>query len=205
MTRVASYVAAVTCLACGCASSPPLHYYTLSETATASRLSAPAEAVTVRLDRVTIPTELDRAQLIRRIDATRLQILDNDRWAAPLDDTIRRVLSGNLAARLPVNLVADPNEPSAGARNRSLTVDIQEFYGDSTCAVTLRAAWLLKPPNAQGIRETEEVRTAANATCADGGALPAAMSQALGQLSDRIAAAVANSSGSPSGSTPQAH
>src|SRR5215470_10027552 len=126
-----------------------MHYYTLTAVPGDQRLNVSANAVPVRLDRVTLPTELDRSQLVRRIDATRLQIVENDRWAAPLEDTIRRVLSDDLASRLPPNMVANPYEPSIGEKRRSLSVDIGEFYGDSSCAVTLRAAWVLKEPDMQ--------------------------------------------------------
>jgi uncharacterized lipoprotein YmbA len=153
--------------------------------------------VPVRLDRVTIPTELDRSQLVRRIDATRLQIIEGERWAAPLDDTIRRVLSGDLAARLPPNMVANPNEPSIGEKRQSLSVDIVEFYGDAACAVTLRAAWVLKQADSQSVRGSDEARIPASGDCSHAGTVPAAMSQALAQLSDRIAAAIAHLQGSP--------
>jgi uncharacterized lipoprotein YmbA len=169
-----------------------LQYYTLTEVPATERISAADNVLPVRLDRVTIPTELDRSQLVRRIDATRLQIVDGDRWAAPLDDMIRRVLSGDLAARLPPNLVANPNEPSIGDKRQLLSVDIAEFYGDSACTVTLRVAWLLKQPDSQSSRGTEEVRVPATGDCSDAGSLPAAMSQALAELGDRIAAAVAH-------------
>jgi uncharacterized lipoprotein YmbA len=175
----------------GCASSPPMHYYTLSEIPATARLTVTDSTMPVRLDRVTIPAEIDRSQLVRRLDATRLQIVENDRWAAPLEDTIRRVLSNDLATRLPVNMVANPYEPSVGEKRQSLSVDIEEFYGDSTCAVTLRAAWVLKQPDMQSSRGTEETRVASG-NCEGSAALPAAMSQALAQLSDRIAAAIAH-------------
>jgi uncharacterized lipoprotein YmbA len=167
-----------------------MHYYTLTEIPATARFTAAGDTVPVRLDRVTIPTELDRSQLVRRIDATRLQIVDGDRWAAPLDDTIRRVLSGDLAARLPPNMVANPNEPSIGEKRQLLSVDIAEFYGDATCAVTLRAAWILKQPDSQSSRGNEEARISGSGDCSGSGILPAVMSQALAQLSDRIAAAI---------------
>jgi uncharacterized lipoprotein YmbA len=154
-------------------------------------LTATGDTLPVRVDRVTIPTELDRSQLVRRVDATRLQIMDGDRWAAPLEDTIRRVLSIDLASRLPPNMVANPYEPSVGEKRQSLSVDIEEFYGDATCAVTLRASWLLKQPDTQSSRGTEETKVPANGAC-NTAVLPATMSQALAQLSDRIAAAIAN-------------
>jgi len=169
-----------------------MHFYTLSEVSgTAPRLNVAANTTPVRLDRVTIPTELDRAQMVRKIDATRLQFLENDRWAAPLDDTIRRVLSNDLAARLPPSLIADPNEPAIGEKRQSLSIDVQELYGDSACAVTLRAAWVLKATDTQSSRGTEDIQVPANNGCAGAGSLPPAMSQALAQLSDRIAAVIA--------------
>jgi uncharacterized lipoprotein YmbA len=180
-----------------------MHYYTLTEIPATARLTAAGDTVPVRLDRVTIPTELDRSQLVRRIDATRLQIVDGDRWAAPLDDTIRRVLSGDLAARLPPNMVANPNEPSIGDKRQLLSVDIAEFYGDAACAVTLRAAWLLKQPDSQSSRGNEEARIPGSGDCSGSGTLPAVMSQALAQLSDRIAAAIVHPLAQPQGSPGQ--
>lgn len=185
------------CLAGGCASSPAMHYYILSEVPADARLTAAPDVAPVRLDRVTVPNELDRSELVRRIDATRVQIVEGDRWAAPLDDMIRRVLSGDLATRLPQGMVVDPNEPAIGERRQSLSVDIQEFYGDAACAVTLRAAWVLKQPDTPSLHGNEEARIASSGNCGGNSSLPAAMSQALGQLSDRIAGAIASSTAAP--------
>jgi uncharacterized lipoprotein YmbA len=174
-----------------------MHYYTLSEAPASSTLSLPDNTTPIRLDRVTIPTELDRSQIVRRLDSTRLQIVENDRWAAPLDETIRRVLSDDLAARLPPGAIANVNEPSIGEKRQLLAVDISEFYGDPTCAVTLRAAWTLKQTETRSAHGTEEVRGSADGACTSSASVPGAMSQALGLLSDRIAAGLAHSGGPP--------
>jgi uncharacterized protein len=181
----------------GCASSPPMHYYTLTETPATSRLTVPEGTIPLRLDRVTIPTELDRSQMVRRLDSTQLQIVEGDRWAAPLDETIRRVLSNDLAARLSPGAVANPNEPSIGEKRQSLAVDISEFYGDPSCAVTLRAAWTLKQSESQSLRGNEAATASALGACMGAGTIPTAMSVALGQISDRIAAAVASAEAPP--------
>ena len=183
-------VAVVGALLVACASSPPMHYYTLTEIPAPSRLAVPENTVPVRLDRVTIPTELDRSQMVRRVGPTQLQIIENDRWAAPLDETIRRVLSNDLAARLPPGTVANPNEPFIGEKRQSLAVDISEFYGDSSCTVTLRAAWTLKQADSQTLHGDEEAKASAPGGCNGSGTIPTAMSEALGRLSDVIAAAV---------------
>jgi hypothetical protein len=178
-----------------------VRYYVLTVVKPESRLATSADLVAVRLDRLTVPTELDRAELLQRMDATRIQLLEDDRWAAPLDDMIRRVLTADLAARLPADRVADPNEPAAGERRQSLAVDIQRFDGDSACVVTLRAAWVLKPPDGSSQRGSEETHVASG-NCAGAASLPVAMSQALAQLSDHLAALIAGSAGGGSPGTP---
>jgi uncharacterized lipoprotein YmbA len=165
-----------------------MHYYTLT-TITSSQLTTANNTIPIRIDRVTIPAELDRAQLVRRLDATRLQIIEGDRWAAPLEDTIRRTLSDDLAARLPPNMVANPYEPSAGEKRQSLEIDIGDFYGDASCTVTLRAAWVLKQPDNQSSRGAEQTQFTAPPPCSSA-AIPPAMSEALAQLADKLASAL---------------
>jgi uncharacterized protein len=187
-----------------CSSSPPTRFYTLSETAPETHPASQLGAGAVLIYRVTIPGEIDRPQLVRQMDANRLQIAEDDRWAAPLDEMIRRVLLDDLARRLP----ASPGGASAAGRQHALSVDIREFYGDANCNVTLRAAWTPKqagatagataratagatahPEPAQAT--TEDIHVSATGACPD--TLPATMSIALGQLSDRIIADVSRS------------
>jgi uncharacterized lipoprotein YmbA len=89
-------------------------------------------------------------------------------------------------------MVANPYEPSIGEKRQLLSVDIEDFYGDATCTVTLRAAWVLKQPDTQGSRGTEEIRIPGSGTCNGTVDVPAVMSQALGQLSEHIASAIAS-------------
>ena len=180
------------CAVIGCASSPPMHYYTLSTVPAASRLTVPSDAIPIRLDRVTIPGELDRLDLVRRVDSNRIQIAEQDRWAAPLDEMIRRVLSEDLASSLPPQWVVSPNEPSVGERRQSVAVDVQEFYADATCAVTLRASWTVRSPdNKHTSQGAASVQAPASAECSGNAGIPAAMSQALSQFADRMARTIA--------------
>ena len=162
-----------------CSSSPPTRFYTLSDTAPEG--TPPAGVGWVRIVGVTIPGEIDRPELVRRMGPNQLSIAGFDRWAAPLDQTIRRALSDDISRRVP--------NPSPG-QQYSVSVDIHEFYGDGSCNVTLRAAWTLKqsPPGiAQPVNE--EIQVPSSGTCT--ATLPGTMSIALGQLSDRIIAGVA--------------
>jgi uncharacterized lipoprotein YmbA len=160
----------------GCASSPPTNFYTLSDTAT--QAAAPGVVGSVIITGVTIPGEIDRPEIVRRVGSNQLSVAGSDRWAAPLDDTIRRVLTDDIGRRMP---------GAAAQPQRSVAVDIREFYGDANCNVTLRAVWTLKQSGAQAT--TEEIQVPSSGSCPT--TLAATMSLALGQLSDRIIAGVA--------------
>src|SRR5580704_15985075 len=91
------------CLLFGCGSSPPTRFYILNEIAPTT--PAPAAAVPnqipVRVEAVVIAPELDRPELVTRSGPNRVHVAGSDRWAAPLAEQIRRVLSVDLSARLP--------------------------------------------------------------------------------------------------------
>jgi uncharacterized lipoprotein YmbA len=118
-----------------------------------------------------------------------VHVAGSERWAAPLAEQIRRVLSDDLSARLPPGLVADPNEPSTNDPRRLLTIAVDEFYGDDSCAVTLRASWSLTSQSVASEHRTEQVQVPASAPCTS--ELPAPMSRALGELANRLAMEIA--------------
>jgi uncharacterized protein len=177
----------VLALLAACASSPEMHFYTL----TAIAPEAPAagkSASLVRLERLTIPDELDRPQVVQQIDATRLNVSDQDRWAAPLDELVRRILWANLSERLPGTMTSEL-ESARGSPARGLSVGIEQFIGDSRCTVTLRANWLITTPGAPVRRGTETIDVPSPGPCSTS-ALPDTMSRALGELSDRLVSAL---------------
>lgn len=177
MARVWVLSALAACVA-SCASSPPMRFYTLSPVGNeGAGANAPGA---IRVVRVTLPGEIDRAELVRRIDANRLQLAEDDRWAAPLSEMIRRTLSADLQARVPA-VAGDPEQ---------LAVEIEEFIGAADCTVTLRAAWNLKPSDSAkpSSRGYETIRVEPSRAC-EVSALPETMSRALAELSGRIVAA----------------
>jgi uncharacterized protein len=180
-----------------CGSSAPIRYYTLQRIDPASRIDTAqvpdsgrqsGAAMVVRLEPVAIPAELDRPELVTHTGPYRVRIADSERWAAPLEEQIRRVLSDDLAERLPAHWIADPLEAAGGDPRRLLSIAIAEFNADESCAVTLRAEWSLRGPGAGSNRGTEQIQMPANGSCQ--GTVAAAMSSALGQLADRLAPAI---------------
>jgi uncharacterized lipoprotein YmbA len=166
-------------LAAGCSSSPPTRFYTLSETA--PETAAPPGSGLVEVTGVSIPGELDRPELVRRTGPNQLSMSGSDRWGAPLDQIIRRVLSDDIVRRIPT--------PAPG-KQYPVSVDIHELYGDDSCNVTLRAAWTVRQPHAAAAQPAnEEIHVPSSGACP--ATLAASMSVAVGQLSDRIIAGVA--------------
>ncbi len=181
MTRSSIACAMTALLLCACASSPPLHYYVLSEVPpTAPSSAAAIGSDVVQVTRVVLPGELDRTELVQRVDANRLRIAEEDRWAAPLDDLIRRVLAADLRQR-------------AGARAGQVSVQIESFSADVACGVELRASWEWREPgsSAPAPRRRADIQVAPGADACPTSAIPAHMSEALGQLADRMLEEVA--------------
>jgi uncharacterized lipoprotein YmbA len=185
----------------GCGTSPPTRFYILNDIAPAAAAppatragpAAPAPSssptpLPVQLGPVAIAPELDRPELVTRSGPNRVRVADFERWAAPLDDQVRRVLSDDLAARLAPGLILGADVPAASQPHRTLGIAIDEFYGDDSCAVSLRAGWSLWRPNAGSLHGTEQLQIPASAPC--GEQLPAAMSRALAALADRLATVI---------------
>jgi uncharacterized lipoprotein YmbA len=184
--------AAFSLLACGalisCGSSPPTRFYTLNEIAppAGNGSSSTAGTIALRLEPVAIPAELDRPELVHHSGPNQVSIADSDRWAAPLDEQIRRALSDDLAVRLPPGLVADPNEPATHDPRRRLSISIGQFDADASCALTLSASWTLQAPGEGTQHGSERIQQPSAGACP--AALPATMSRALATLADRLAA-----------------
>jgi uncharacterized lipoprotein YmbA len=182
----------IAALSAGCSSSPSFRFYRLNEIAPNSQFvdeyhGTGALPPPVRLDPVSLPAELDRPQLVVHEGDNRVRIAHDDRWIAPLDEQVRRVLSDDLVARLSSSRIADPNEPATSDPRRVLSVAIARFDANETCAVTLHASWTLH--GGQGnVSGSERIEIPAVAACPAG--LPAGMSQALGALADKLASVI---------------
>lgn len=173
----------------GCGSSPPTRFYILNDIAPTTQPAAVSNRIAVRVEPLAIAPEVDRPELVTRSGPNRVHVAGLERWAAPLSGQIRRVLSDDLSARLAPGLVANPDEPATSEPRRSLTLAIEEFYGDDSCAVSLRAGWSLASPHAKVVHGSEQVQIPPSAPCS--GELPAAMSRALAVLADRLAQVIA--------------
>jgi uncharacterized lipoprotein YmbA len=178
--------AAFMMLLAGCGSSPASKFYVLTADLAPQRGAAVA-ASTVALGRVSLPGALDRPQIARRRGGNEIVFADEERWAAPLDDMVRRLLADDLAARLPAgsSLVESAAKPPPGI---TLAVEISRFDADESGTVTLAARWEALGPNGRPLgppRESTIVEPGAGSGAA---AVASTMSRAVSDLAARIAA-----------------
>ncbi len=171
-----------------CGTSPETHYFTLTTVPGTTRdrgsISSPVTVAAVH-----VPPSLDRRELVRRTGANTVEISDQDRWTAPLGEMARRVLSQDLVARLPKDMVILPDSPSP-PHTAQIVVTIAEFGPDANGRTTLDGSWSLIP----GGRSTPVLRrdvTLETSSSAGAESEAMAMSELLGQLGDRMAATLA--------------
>lgn|SRR5487761_809800 len=190
MTRRSGTVVLVTALSfmlSGCGSSPPTHYYTLDPVPAAPSSRAAASMV-VQVAAVHIPAALDRRGMVREAAAGSADVSAQNRWVAPLSQMVQRVLTQDLARRLPKGRVILPQEPAA-ANTHKIVVDILQFESNASGDVIFDGSWsLLRSGSAETALATRHVRLSTRGA-GDFGAQAQAMSRILGRLADQIAQA----------------
>lgn len=107
-----------------CSTPAPPRFHTLMASSAAAS-AAPASMVW-QVGQVQIPAQVDQPQfVVRRSDDTLAQ-LEQERWAAPLQDEIRAALIEHLTVRLGPPLAT----PANGRKDWRIGIDVQRF--DST-------------------------------------------------------------------------
>lgn len=131
---------------------------------------------------------LDRPQIVRHHTAYELGMSDDERWGEPIAEMIAHVLVAELAQRLPGTTIATASSAMMPETARNVVVEIGRFDADPDGTVVLDARWTIVGRG--GPRAPQSARIALPAGKKDTSALVAAMSRCLGQLSDRLAAAL---------------
>lgn len=176
---------ALAILAAGCAS-PASRFYTLSATpapaATSSNLS-------VAVGPVTVPASVDRPQIVVTMGPNQVRLDEFNRWAAPLQNNIARVVAENLVGLLGTPRVATSPQTLSGDADYRVAIEVQSFESAPGEAATLDAVWTVRRTKAD---KSQTGRTTVREPASEQGydALAAAHSRAVARLSRDIADAV---------------
>ena len=118
----------------GCTSAP-VRYYTLTPTPDKT-LPASETAPTIDVRVVHTPPQLNRAELMVRTGPTEVTLLDNEKWASPVNDEIKEALRLELQGRL---------GRMAGLRpafaKLTLDIDVQRLEAEFGRYALLEASW----------------------------------------------------------------
>jgi len=166
-----------------CASSNPA-LYTLEVPPGPVRRGGPR---VIELRTVSIARYLERSQIVRSSENFRLDVLPNDWWGEPLDAMLGRVLAHALAQRLPGSTVYPENSAISSEPDVTLQANVQRLDQDATGAVLLSAQFAV----VRRAADTRDFTAHVPVHGSSAAALVAAMSEAVGQLADRIAASLA--------------
>jgi uncharacterized lipoprotein YmbA len=117
----------------GCTSAP-VRYYTLTPTPDKTLPAETAFAIDVRV--VHTPPQLHRSELVVRSGATEVTLLENERWAAPVNDEIKDALRLALQRRLSRMTGLRP-----AFTKLTLDIDVQHLEAELGRYALLEASW----------------------------------------------------------------
>jgi uncharacterized lipoprotein YmbA len=123
-----------------CATSRPDHFYVLSvqpQGASEARTPSPT-LVTLK---VTLPSLVDRAEMILNTSLDGVIVLEHERWAAPLTDLVTQTLARDLERRRVDWLVADPNVSRPSAAAIKMVVDVVQMTARKGGRASIETHW----------------------------------------------------------------
>lgn len=165
--------------------SPNPSLYTLAVVPGAEHAGAPR---VIELRAIAVAHYLERSQIVRSSENLRLDVIGSDWWGEPLDAMLGRVLSEELTQRLPGSTVYGENGAISGDAAATVAINVQRLDADASGAVVLIAQVAVSSRRAS---VTRTVRYAVAPTSTGTPGLVDAMSNAVGQLADTVAAMVA--------------
>src|SRR5262245_32782491 len=128
--------------ALGCGGSATARFYTLNSTATSQ--GAPAVRDAIAVGPVSIPSYVDRPQFVVQAEPNRLTLEEFERWAAPLDEGIARVIAADLTVLLGTTQVITVPLPPGFIPAYQVAIDVQRFESVPGKGVVVDAVWVVR-------------------------------------------------------------
>ena len=180
----------------GCASSPPARFYILTPLSGAEMANASvasANELAIGVGPITLPSYLDRPQIVSRVSRSKLDLAEFDQWAAPLQDNFSRVLAANLSLLIPTDRIAVFPWPRSTPIDYQISLEVLRFDGAMGGEIVLLALWSLVGTDGQEL-VMKKSRFTESAGAEDYEATVAAMSRTIEALSRTLAAAITSQS-----------
>jgi uncharacterized lipoprotein YmbA len=188
MIRARHLVAGFGAVLLAACASAPMHYYTLIPAPDTQADSAAAPAsFQFELLPVGIPAQDDVPQLVVRQGGQAVDLLNSERWIAPLADEVRGALSVDLSRRLNAQDISS-GLPVDGKPVLRIKIDLRRFDSSPGSYALIDATWTVRPLRGEAVL-TCSSRINENVGQGYEG-LVAGHQQALGELAEQIASVV---------------
>jgi uncharacterized lipoprotein YmbA len=182
----------------GCGQTQPSNFYLLSvlPAPEAPIGSTPASQLALGVGPVSLPSYLDRPQLVTRASPNRLAFAEFDRWAESLKDMFPRTLAENLSALLGTDRVFVVPRRSAPRLDYQVAVEVLRFDMGTDGQAVLSARWtIFGEDGKEALLLRKSVLTEQVTLAGDPEGMVVAMSRAIEALSREIARAIQSAAG----------
>lgn len=186
-------IVALSLAVAGCGSSPTAKFYVLSAVKTQEapgNVASQVERPSLAIGPVEIPDYLDRPQIVTRTTQNELFISEFDRWGGSIKDDVERVLVENLGALLASDGIVVFSWNRRLPASYRMPVKVLRFDADPGGSVPLKVLWSVGAPDGRSVLLMRESTISQSLSGRDYGAIVAAMSQALGAMSQEMAAGI---------------
>jgi uncharacterized protein len=180
---------AVACLAavlCACTSSRPAdQFYVLSALPPGPGEARPTTATLVAV-KVTLPSSVDRSEMILNTSADAVVIMEHQRWAAPLSELMTQALAQDIERRRGDLLVSARSIERTGNPVVRVNADVTQMSVRRGDRASVEAHWRIADPRVG----TEQVGSAVFSAAVgqdDYAAVARALSECVALLADRLA------------------
>ncbi|MFA6053503.1 MAG: PqiC family protein [Methylobacter sp.] len=127
-----------------CLSTPSTNFYVLESLNQPSASTAEtAKKRLIGVGPLSMPTLLERKQIVTRLPDNSIQIAEFHQWASPLKDNVTQVLTHNLANLHPNDIIRAYPWVAYGAVDYRILVDIIRFDTTPEQTVNLEANWAI--------------------------------------------------------------
>jgi uncharacterized protein len=186
MIRARHLTAAMAATLLAACASAPTHYYTLvpAPDSAPAENGMPSAPFQFELLPIGVPAQDDVPQLVVRQGGQSVNMLNGERWIAPLADEVRNALSVDLSRRLDAQDIRG-GLPVDGKPVLRIKVDVNRFDSSPGAYALIEATWTIRPLKGDVVLTCTSRINESVGQGYEG--LVAGHQQALGELADRIA------------------
>ncbi len=179
----------------GCANTPPAQFYIMSpvlSSSTAESIQSEGGGVFLEIGPVTVPSYLERPQIVTRTGENELHVEDFHQWVELFEKNITRVMAENLSAALSTDRIEFFPARRSSPVDYRISIDIIQFDANQAGQVVLIARWQILNRDRESLVPQQRSRFEETIEFVSYDGIAAGMSRLLGKLSRQLAEAVSN-------------